>query len=114
MPITITATPAAIVLPPLVKAPEPEDVSTNLRQYEWWIQVAVTEGKLNGQSTLLEDLMDAVLDAFDQDLTLGGTADGAIMPAIVQPPGPISANGISYATFFVSFIARKLVTSAVQ
>ena len=110
----ITATPCAVVLPPLVQTSEYEDQATNRRTYTWYILVAVNSSNTNGQTTLLENLMDSVLNAFDADCTLQGTSDAAVLPAILEPPGIISAQNVSYATFYVVLKASKLVPAGVQ
>jgi hypothetical protein len=111
----IAATPVAIVLPPLVTTSVYEDVATNLREYMWYIQIAdIPEHVSTGGSTYIETLMDAVLNAFDQDCTLQGSAIGGVLPAVLEPPGIVNANGISYVTFYVTFKARQIVPAAVK
>ncbi len=112
---TIAATPVAIVLPPMVTTSDYADVANNLRTYTWYVMVAdIPEHVAAGGSTYLETLMDAVLNAFDQDCTLQGSANGAVMPAVLEPPGIVSANNISYVTFYVTFKAKQLVAAAVK
>jgi hypothetical protein len=110
-----TQTPVAIVLPPMVSTSAYEDVVTNLREYTWYILIAdLPEHVSAGGDGYLEDLMDAVLNVFDLDCTLQGTAIGAVMPAVQEPPGIISGNNITYATFYVTFKAKQLVPAAVK
>jgi hypothetical protein len=111
----IAQTPVAIVLPPMVTTSTFEDQATNLREYTWYIMIAdIPEHVTAGGSTYLENLMDAVLNAFDADCTLQGTAIGAVMPAILEPPGIVSSNSISYVTFYVTLKAKTIVPGAVQ
>lgn len=111
----IAETPVAIVLPPLVSTSAYEDVGHNLREYTWYILIADLPEHVNGGGDgYLEELMDAVLEVFDLDCTLQGTAVGAVMPAVQEPPGIISGNNITYATFYVTFKAKALVQAAVS
>lgn len=111
----IAQTPVAIVLPPMVTTSAYEDVANNNREYLWYIMVADTPEHVSaGGSTYLEDLMDTVLNVFDQDCTLQGTSNAAVMPAILEPPGIVSANSVSYVTFYVTLKARTLVPAAVK
>lgn len=110
----IAQTPTAIVLPPMVSSSAYEDVGSNLRDYTWYILIAdLPTNVASGGDGYLEDLMDAVLNVFDMDCTLGGTAIGAVLPAVLEPPGIISGNNISYVTFYITLKARQLVPAAV-
>ena len=107
--------PSAVVLPPTVSAAEYEDQATNNRTYTWNILVVTQPERLIGQnSTALEALVDSILNAFDLDCTLQGTAIGAVSAALVEPPGPISNGSITYAAFYVVLKARQLVPAGVQ
>jgi hypothetical protein len=107
--------PAALVIPPTVSAAEYEDTATNLRTYTWTIGVVTTPGNLpSNDPTYLEGLMDAVLNAFDLDVTLQGMAVGGVEAAILDPPGPVSSAGVTYVTFAIMIRARALVPSGVQ
>ncbi len=111
----IAQTPVAVVLPPMVTTSDYEDQANNLREYVWYIMIAdIPEHVSSGGPTYLEDLMDSVLNVFDQDCTLRGSAIGAVMPAVLEPPGIVSGNNISYVTFYVTFKARQLVPAAVK
>jgi hypothetical protein len=111
----IAQTPVAIVLPPLVTTSVYEDVANNLREYVWYIMIAdLPEHVASGGNTYIEDLMDTVLNAFDLDCTLQGTAIGAVLPAVLEPPGIVSGNNISYMTFYVTLKAKTLVPAAVH
>jgi hypothetical protein len=111
----IAQTPVAIVLPPMVTTSAYEDVANNLREYLWYIMIAdIPEHVSAGGPTYIEDLMDAILNSFDLDCTLQGTSNGATMPAVLEPPGIVSANNVSYMTFYVTIKAKTLVPAAVQ
>lgn len=111
----IAQTPVAIVLPPLVSGSVYEDVATNTREYAWYIMIAdLPTNVASGGDTYIENLMDAVLNAFDLDCTLQGTSNGATSPAILEPPGIVSANSISYMTFYVTIKAKVIVPAGVK
>jgi len=111
----ISQTPVAIVIPPIVTSSVYEDVATNTREYAWYIMIADTpEHVTAGGTTYIEDLMDAVLNAFDLDCTLQGTSNGATLPAVLEPPGIVSANNISYMTFYVAIKAKTIVPAGVK
>jgi hypothetical protein len=109
------AFPAALVIPPTVAASEYEDVATNLRQYTWYIMVVTTPDNLpKTDPTYLEGLIDNILQVFDNDVTLQGMAVGGVNPAILDPPGPVSSNNVTYVTAYVTLKAKALVPAAVK
>jgi hypothetical protein len=94
--------PAAVVIPPL-------------RQYTWYVMIVTTpEAIPKTDPTYLAGLEDNVCAVFDADCTLGGTANGAVMPAVVEPPGPVNHNSVTYVVFYIQFTARVLVPASVQ
>lgn len=107
--------PAAIVIPPSILTSEYEDQSNNVRDYLWYIMIVCTPEAVAGpENTYLEGLMDAILNKFDLDCTLGGTSIAAVQPAVVESPGPTSFGEASYVTFYVTLKARQLVPAAVS
>jgi hypothetical protein len=48
------------------------------------------------------------------DCTLQGTAVGAVDPAVLEPPGAISSNSVTYVIFTIVLKAKALVSAAVQ
>jgi len=107
--------PSAVVIPPMINTSEYEDVAHNLREYTWYIMVVTTPENLPATDpTYLEGLVDNVLNVFDLDCTLQGTAIGAVMPAVLEPPGPVSSNSVTYVVFYVVLKAKQLVPAAVQ
>lgn len=107
--------PAALVIPPTVGASEYYDVVTNLREYTWYVMIVTTPENLpSTDPTYLEGLIDSVLQAFDNDVTLQGYAVGGVQPAILDPPGPVSSNSVTYVTAYVQLKAKVLVPAAVQ
>jgi hypothetical protein len=107
--------PSAVVIPPTITTSAYEDVGNNLREYTWYVMVVTTPDNLpTTDPTYLEGLVDAVLNVFDLDCTLQGTAIGAVMPAVLEPPGPVSSNSVTYVVFYVTLKAKQLVPAAVQ
>jgi len=107
--------PSALVIPPTVTTSDYEDTATNLRTYTWYIMVVTTPDNMpTTDPTYLEGLVDSVLNVFDLDCTLQGTAVGAVMPAVLEPPGPVASNSVTYVVFYVSLKARALVPAAVS
>jgi hypothetical protein len=107
--------PAALVTPPTITTSEYEDNVSNVREYTWNILIVTTTDNLpSTDPTYLEGLVDAVLNVFDLDCTLQGSSVAAVMPAVLEPPGPVSSNSITYVTFYVTLKARALVNAAVK
>jgi hypothetical protein len=107
--------PSAVVLPPTIATSEAEDSASNLREYIWTIIVVTQPERLSGpNSTSLEALLDGVLNEFDLDITLRGTAIGSVRPAVLEAPGPIANNSITYVVFSVVLKAKQLVPAGVN
>jgi hypothetical protein len=107
--------PAAVVMTPMLKTSDYEDQADNLRQYTWGILVVTTPSNLpSNDPTYLAGLVDNVSAVFDLDSTLQGTANGGLLPAVLEPPGVISANSITYVVFTMTLIAKQLVPAGVQ
>ena len=106
-PITIDppgAYPFAMVSMPQISS-EWEDQATNKRTYRWdilFIQKAenVTDGSIEAN-------IDEVLNQFDNNFTLAGVAQGAVLPAEVLA-WPVSSGDKSYVCFVVTLKARAL------
>lgn len=107
--------PSALVIPPTISSSDYNDVGTNIREYTWNILIVTTTENLPPSDPMyLEGLVDAVLNVFDLDYTLQGSSVAAVMPAVLEPPGPVSAQSITYVTFYVTLKARALVDAAVK
>jgi len=107
--------PSAVVIPPTVSTSDYEDQATNFREYTWYIMVVTTPDNVPKiDPTYLEGLLDGVLNVFDLDCTLQGTAVGAVMPAILEPPGPVNSGTNTYVVFYVTLKARALVPAGVK
>ena len=99
----------------MVGTSEYYDVATNLREYTWYVMVVTTPDNVpSTDPTYLEGLVDAVLNVFDSDVTLQGTSVGGVQPAVLEPPGVVNSNSITYVVFFVTLKAKTLVQAAVQ
>lgn len=111
---TFLGFPAALVIPPVLKTSEFEDVADNLRSYTWYVMIVTTQENMPATDpTYLAGLMDNVCAVFDLDCTLRGTANGAVFPATLESP-PLSYNGVTYTVFYLTFSARALVPAGVQ
>ena len=107
--------PAAVVIPPILKTSDYEDTATNLRSYTWYVMVVTTPGNIpKTDPTYLAELEDNVCAVFDTDCTLQGTANGGVMPAVLEPPGPVNFNSVTYVVFYISFVAKVLVPASVH
>jgi hypothetical protein len=106
--------PSAVVLPPTISTSDYEDTATNLRTYTWSIVVVTQSERLTPQSvTSLEGLVDGVLNEFDLDVTLRGTAM-EMMPGVLEAPGPIANGSVTYTVFVVTLKAKQLVPAGVN
>lgn len=98
----IATYPAAILGLPSITA-EYETNRDNMRTHSFEI-LFVFKGENVSSSTIIEDLMEEVLNAFDNDYTLGGTCDGATFAA-GSPEQVVSEEG-SFIIFSVVINAR--------
>lgn len=95
--------PYAYLMPPSV-ASESLDNRSNLRTYTFsilFIQNAENITTTDEIETMIEDVM----DEFDNDPTLGGTARGGILP-VSSAPVPLQHNGKDMITFVVALEAK--------
>lgn len=79
----------------------------NMRAYIFEI-VIINKGENVTTPEQIETLMDAILNKFDNDPTLGGTADGAVEPS-TSTPEAFTTGDKSYIVFSVFLRARKLI-----
>lgn len=107
--------PAALVIPPTVSQAEYYDTATNIREYTWYVMIVTTPENLpSTDPTYLEGLIDNVLQQFDNDVTLQGYSTGGVQPAILEPPGPVSSNAVTYVVAYISLRAKVVTPAAVQ
>jgi hypothetical protein len=111
-PLTTDATagyPFAIVGMPRI-ASDFEDQATNMRTYRFDILFVLDPTTLPHPDTDLEDAIDAVLNQFDTNFTLAGTAIAAVLPATVEG-WPVTAGDKMLLCFVVTLMARTLYTT---
>ncbi len=108
--------PAAVVSTPQIPTSAYEDQASNIRDYIWYIMVVCSPESVAADKTgtYVENLADAILNKFDEDCTLGGTAIAAVEPAMIETPGPVSYEQATYVVFYVTLKARQLVPAAVS
>lgn len=107
--------PSAVVIPPVISGNEFEDQATNNREYTWYVMVVTTPDNIpTTDPTYIEGLVDNVVGVFDLDATLQGTANAAVYPTIIEPPGPVNSGSVTYVVFYVQFKARVVVPAGVK
>ena len=107
--------PSAVVIPPVLSSADYEDQQNNEREYTWYVMVVTTPENLpSTDPTYLAGLVDNLCAVFDMDATLQGTANGAVLPAVLEPPGPVSSNSVTYVVFTIQIKAKQLVPAGVQ
>ena len=99
--------PSAILLPGTAEG-NVESNQDNLYLYSFDIVVVRKNDKITGQ-TAVEDLLEAVVQEFNKDFTLGGTAVGAVDPTS-SSPAAIESSGQTYTVFVVTLKAKTLLT----
>ena len=103
----IAAYPAAIMASPSVESAYETNMD-NLRTHIFEI-VIVQKGENISTTSNIEELMEALLNAFDNDPTLGGAANGAVDP-VVSSPEPVTTVDGTFIVFTVTIKARALFT----
>jgi hypothetical protein len=98
--------PFAIVGMPRV-ASDFEDQANNRREYRFDILFVLDPTALAHPDTDVEDLIDAVLNQFDTNFTLAGTAVDALLPATVEG-WPVSTGTKDLLCLGVTLIARTI------
>ncbi len=98
--------PHAFLMPPATES-EAIDNRTNLRTYTFGILVLM-KGE-DTSASMVEDLIQAILDKFDNLPTLGGVADGAVLPA-TSAPEPVRYGDKELISFVVSLQVRRTET----
>lgn len=108
-PLTMEPTvgyPFAIVGMPRI-ASDFEDQATNLRNYRFDVLFVLDPGALAHPDTDVEDLIDAVLNQFDSNLTLAGAAQAAMLPATIEG-SPVSTGDKTLLVFVLTLHVRNL------
>lgn len=99
--------PAAILTTPAVAS----DYLTNRENFRTYaFEIVVVEKAENITSaSQIETLIEAILNKFDNDPTLAGSADGAVEPSASTPEAIVS-RGKTYITFSILIKARESIS----
>lgn len=98
--------PFAIVGMPRI-ASEFEDQATNLRTYRFDVLFVLNPAELTNPDTDVEHLIDAVLNQFDTNYTLAGSAVAAVLPAKIET-APVSTGDKTLLCVVVTLECRTL------
>jgi hypothetical protein len=104
----IPAFPCAILTSPSIESSSAETNQDNLRTHTFEILI-VQKGENVTGSNDMEDLMEALINAFDNDPTLSGKANGGVEPA-VSPTVSISSGDRTYILFVITLKPKALYT----
>jgi hypothetical protein len=102
----IGAYPAAFIMPPSLGASDRLDNRDVLRDYTFFILVVMRAEDLSTTADV-EDLMERVVNALDDSITLDGNAVGGIVP-VTSAPEAYQHNGRDLIVFDVIIKARAL------
>ncbi|MFA5080300.1 MAG: hypothetical protein WC472_01605 [Candidatus Paceibacterota bacterium] len=97
------AYPAVVVTSPSITS-EALTNSDNLRTYTFALVVVVKAEDVESE-TEVEDLVENILNKFDDDITFGGEADGGVEPSASNPE-PITIKGKSLIVFSIIIKAK--------
>ncbi len=97
--------PTAILMPPSIEGGELTN-RDNLRTHTFEIVIISNREDLDSEITI-EDLIETILNKFDNDPTLGGKADGGVLPSSSRPEA-LASLGHNYIVFSI-FIQAKAV-----
>ncbi len=99
--------PAAIISTPGISASEVKTNAQNLRTYEFEI-VVIMKGENITHIYDVENLMDKIADAFDNNPTLNGVACGAIEPT-TTPIQAVSYQDKTFVMFSIIIRAKVMI-----
>lgn len=102
----IVGFPHAFLYSPSLETADWLDNRTSQREYTFAIMVLM-KAENNTSTSDVENLMETILDALEQDVTLGGAAQAGILPATSRPEA-ISHGDRTYIVFDVLIRARVL------
>jgi hypothetical protein len=97
--------PVAILSPAIIEADYYSN-RENIRTYTFDILV-VHRGDVQQSATLIETAIDSILNAFDNDPTLGGSANAGVEAASIPIP-PFTSQDKSFVAYSVTIRARVL------
>lgn len=101
---TIPAFPAAFLMPPATES-EVIDNRTVMRTYTFDILIVMKADNLVSNADV-ENLLEVLLDRFDNLPTLSGAADGAVLPA-TSTPVPIQSLNVNYIAFTLTLKVNR-------
>jgi hypothetical protein len=104
----IPAFPCAILTSPSIESSSAETNQDNLRTHTFEILIVQKGENITGSNDM-EDLMEALINAFDNDPTLSGKANGGVEPA-VSPTMSISSGDRTYVLFVITLKPKALYT----
>jgi hypothetical protein len=84
-----------------------EDQATNKRIYRFDILFVLNPASLQHPDTDVEDLMDAILNQFDNNFTLAGTASATVLPVEIEST-PVSTGDKTLLALVVTLKAQAL------
>ena len=99
--------PHACVMPPAIES-EPLDNRSNVRTYTYDVMVLFNAENL-ADATALEETVEAILDKFDNNPTLSGTAMAGVLP-VSSAPQPFQHNGRDMIMVVVQIQAKQHVS----
>ncbi|MEP2085070.1 MAG: hypothetical protein ABJP87_04395 [Bauldia litoralis] len=99
--------PHAFLMPPAVES-EVLDNRTNIRQYTFSIMLVFNAENLSS-TTELEETIEVVLNKFDNDPTLGGTALAGVLP-VSSSPQPFQHGGKDLIMVEINIVAKEAVS----
>lgn len=97
--------PCAVITSPTIDN-QREDRYSNMRTYTFEVAI-VCNGEDLSSPTDVEEVMELVIDKFDNAGTLGGLAEGQIDPSTTNP-APITVLGKTYIVFSIIIKAKAL------
>ncbi|MCR2833479.1 hypothetical protein [Parerythrobacter lacustris] len=103
----IPAFPWAFLMPPSIES-EALDNRTNLRTYNYDIMILWNAEDVE-DATTVEEGMEAVMQEFDNDPTLSGTAMGGVLP-VSSAPQPFQHSGRDLIMAVVQIQAKQHVS----
>lgn len=99
--------PCAILMPPALESAVLDNRSV-LRTYIFDIMIIVNAENL-ASTTELEEMIEDVVDKFDNDPTLGGAARGGVLP-VTSSPQPFQHNGKDLIMVVIQIQAKADIT----
>lgn len=103
--------PVAILLPGTAEGAS-ESNQQNLYTYSFDIAVVMKSDNISS-NTAVEDLLEAIVQEFNDDFTLAGTAEGGVDPTS-SSPAAVESSGQTYTVFVVTLKAKALLTFNIQ